>query len=275
MRARSGGRLAGYLALIGLCVGACGGAPEGEEWTPEAAPGASTSVTPRRNNTWFARTVQRQEVPALDPVVEFPHETVWREYWFPIDNGQRANNDAVRLVDRFLALAPGMRVADLGAGGGYYTFRIAQAVGPGGRVLATDVDRRMTRKIAWEARARGVASITVMQSTSDDLGLGDDRFDVILMNDTPILAQCDAAREARIVRQVAGALDRGGRWVYFAEAPESGPVIDCEMPSESHVRELAARYFDVDGIDHIEKPAGARPWTGFALVMRRNSAPVE
>jgi predicted methyltransferase len=44
-----------------------------------------------------------------------------------------------------LSIAPGQRVADLGAGAGYFTFRLAQAVGPAGVVYALDVDEDMTR----------------------------------------------------------------------------------------------------------------------------------
>ncbi len=43
-----------------------------------------------------------------------------------------------------LSIAPGQRIADLGAGGGYFTFRLASAVGPTGAVYALDVDPDMT-----------------------------------------------------------------------------------------------------------------------------------
>ncbi len=43
-----------------------------------------------------------------------------------------------------LSIAPGQRIADLGAGGGYFTFRLAGAVGPTGAVYALDVDPDMT-----------------------------------------------------------------------------------------------------------------------------------
>ncbi len=47
-------------------------------------------------------------------------------------------------VIQSLSIAPGQRVADLGAGGGYFTFRLARAVGPTGVVYAIDVDPDMT-----------------------------------------------------------------------------------------------------------------------------------
>ena len=44
-------------------------------------------------------------------------------------------------VMRLAEIAPGMRVADIGAGDGYYTVRLAEKVGREGRVLAQDIDR--------------------------------------------------------------------------------------------------------------------------------------
>src|SRR5262245_53792485 len=50
-----------------------------------------------------------------------------------------------------LSIADGGRVADLGCGGGYFTFRLARAVGSGGKVYAVDVDADMTEYVSKEA----------------------------------------------------------------------------------------------------------------------------
>ena len=59
-------------------------------------------------------------------------------------------------VVRELELAPGAQVADLGAGGGYFTFRLAEAVGPEGRVFAVDVDEEMTGYLQGRVDDEGV-----------------------------------------------------------------------------------------------------------------------
>jgi predicted methyltransferase len=61
-----------------------------------------------------------------------------------------------------LALAPGARVADLGSGGGYFTFRLAHAVGPTGRVYAVDVDADLNAYVAERARQEGLAHVEVV-----------------------------------------------------------------------------------------------------------------
>jgi len=51
-----------------------------------------------------------------------------------------AHGEAERVMDR-LGVAPGKRVADIGAGLGYYTVRLVRRLGPGATVYATDVNR--------------------------------------------------------------------------------------------------------------------------------------
>src|SRR5688572_7860268 len=58
-------------------------------------------------------------------------------------------------VIQSLDIASGSRVADLGAGGGYFTFPLAQAVGPEGKVYAVDIDDRSLHAIRQEAAKRG------------------------------------------------------------------------------------------------------------------------
>ena len=53
-----------------------------------------------------------------------------------------------------LQIRPGDQIADLGAGGGYFTFKLANAVGPTGKVYAVDIDREMTELIARSEERR-------------------------------------------------------------------------------------------------------------------------
>ena len=67
-----------------------------------------------------------------------------------------------------LALAPGTKVADLGAGGGYFTFPLAAAVGPTGVVYAVDIDEGMNAFVLREAHERGLANVrTVLAAEAD------------------------------------------------------------------------------------------------------------
>jgi ubiquinone/menaquinone biosynthesis C-methylase UbiE len=87
-------------------------------------------------------------------------------------------------VLRELALRPGDRVADLGAGGGYFTFRLADAVGSAGRVYAVDVDEGLLAYVTGEAKERGHSNVESVLAAYDDPRLPADGVDLIFTCDT-------------------------------------------------------------------------------------------
>ncbi|MGH0038310.1 MAG: class I SAM-dependent methyltransferase [Myxococcota bacterium] len=85
------------------------------------------------------------------------------------------------MVMETLALQPGDVVADLGAGDGYFSFHLAEAVGPGGRVYAVDVDPAPLAKLRREIARRGVTNIEVVEATADDPSLPDGVIDQVFL----------------------------------------------------------------------------------------------
>jgi ubiquinone/menaquinone biosynthesis C-methylase UbiE len=71
-------------------------------------------------------------------------------------------------VVQTLAIQPGAQVADLGAGGGYFTFRLADAVGPTGKVYAVDVDKGNLDYIAQRAKEQGYTNVETILAKYDD-----------------------------------------------------------------------------------------------------------
>ena len=88
------------------------------------------------------------------------------------------------LVIASLELEKGDRVADVGAGGGYFTFRLADAVGPEGRVYAIDVDPDMTTYLTERAAEEGYENVEVILAETDDPGLPDGEIDVLFTSNT-------------------------------------------------------------------------------------------
>ena len=78
-----------------------------------------------------------------------------------------------------LELPPGAQVADLGAGGGYFTFRLAETVGPGGRVFAVDVDEAMTGYLQERVDDESVANVSVILGRYEDPLLPDGQVDLL------------------------------------------------------------------------------------------------
>lgn len=87
-------------------------------------------------------------------------------------------------VVEVLKLEPGQRVADLGAGGGYFTFRLADAVGESGLVYAVDVDPEMVEHLALRAGREGYAHVRSVLASSDDPQLPDGEIDLVFMANT-------------------------------------------------------------------------------------------
>lgn len=101
-----------------------------------------------------------------------------------LDYGKLPSRESWQLPDRVievLAIEAGDRVADIGAGDGYFSFRLADAVGPTGRVYATDVDEAVLRELGEEVRSRGYENIDVVPATEDDSGLPSGQIDLVFL----------------------------------------------------------------------------------------------
>jgi arsenite methyltransferase len=83
-----------------------------------------------------------------------------------------------------LDLKEGERVADIGAGSGYFAFRIARHVGPTGRVYAVDVNPDMIIHMNRAIRDMGVANVTTILVPPDDPLLPDNTIDRFFICDT-------------------------------------------------------------------------------------------
>ncbi len=82
-------------------------------------------------------------------------------------------------VIQALNIRPGDSVADLGSGSGYFTFLLAKAVGPSGKVYAIDIDGDMNAYVAARAREEGDSNIEVILAKPQDPLLPQSGVDLI------------------------------------------------------------------------------------------------
>jgi len=85
------------------------------------------------------------------------------------------------VVMRFAGIAPGMSVADIGAGEGYYTIRLSPIVGPRGRVLAQDIIPETRDRLAQRVQRDGLDNVSVRLGKPDDPRLPAESFDRIFL----------------------------------------------------------------------------------------------
>jgi arsenite methyltransferase len=83
-----------------------------------------------------------------------------------------------------LEIHPGDVVVDLGSGGGYFTLRLAEAVGPTGKVYAVDIDRDMVDLVAKRARQEGRSNIEAILAKPDDPSLPKAGVDLVFTSNT-------------------------------------------------------------------------------------------
>jgi ubiquinone/menaquinone biosynthesis C-methylase UbiE len=83
-----------------------------------------------------------------------------------------------------LKIQPGAIVADLGSGGGYFTFRLAEAAGPTGKVYAVDVDQDMVDLIAKTAKEKAAGNIEPILAKANDPRLPKTGVDLIFTSNT-------------------------------------------------------------------------------------------
>jgi ubiquinone/menaquinone biosynthesis C-methylase UbiE len=99
-----------------------------------------------------------------------------------LERPEREQKERPDLVVDSLPLDPTDVVADIGAGTGYMTFRVAPRV-PQGRVFAVDIQPEMLNMIREKMRARDVTDVTPVRGTETDPQLPADSIDVAFMID--------------------------------------------------------------------------------------------
>jgi len=108
-----------------------------------------------------------------------------------------------------LKIPPGASVADVGAGVGYTSLKLARRVGASGTVYATDVQPEMLRMLAANARDAGIKNIKPVRCTATDPKLPEGLVDLILMVD--VYHEC--ADPEVTLQGLKKALKPGGRLV--------------------------------------------------------------
>ena len=93
----------------------------------------------------------------------------------------RDERDEANKVMELADIAPGMTVADIGAGEGYYTVRLAERVGEAGRVLAQDIDRAALDRLGSRVERERLENISIKLGKADDPQLPVDSFDRIFL----------------------------------------------------------------------------------------------
>lgn len=103
--------------------------------------------------------------------------------WQWLERSSRAEEEWPDEVIKAMHLRGGETIADIGCGSGYYSRRLAKAVGPGGRVYAEDIQPEMIEIMKRLAGQEGLTSIVPVLGGADDPKLPENSLDWILLVD--------------------------------------------------------------------------------------------
>jgi precorrin-6B methylase 2 len=155
-----------------------------------------------------------------------------------LERTERMEEERPNLVLNALDLKPGMTVADIGAGTGYYTWRIAQRVGASGTVYAVDVQPEMIKALEQQMSRRDATNVKPVLGTTADPKLPQSSLDLALMVDVYHEFEYPHEMLSAIVR----ALKPGGRLVFveFRGNDNKVPIKPLHTMTEAQVKSEAA-----------------------------------
>ncbi|KFL45604.1 ubiquinone/menaquinone biosynthesis methyltransferase [Sphingobium sp. ba1] len=200
------------------------------------------------------RAVAAQPFPQADRPVAPIVSTRWSS-----EEARDRVHEADDIMDR-AGIRPGMTVADIGAGEGYYTVRLAARVGAQGRVLAEDImpeviealSRRITRE-KWD-------NVSVKLGAPEDPRLPENSFDRIMM----VHMYHEIAEPYAFLWHLSPALKKDGELI----------VVDADRPTDQHgtpprllACELAAMGFRMEEL--IPKPTAGGYFARFRRIAAR------
>jgi ubiquinone/menaquinone biosynthesis C-methylase UbiE len=137
-----------------------------------------------------------------------------------------------------LGIAEGSVVADLGAGGGWFTVRLARRVGPNGRVYAEDVQRQMIESIARRVNRENLRNVTTILGTASDARLPAPVDAVLIVG-----VYNEMAEPVALLRNVAAALEPNGRIGivdFKRDGLGPGPALEERADPERVIADAAA-----------------------------------
>jgi len=145
---------------------------------------------------------------------------------------ERVDEEEPELALNVLQIPPGAAVADIGAGSGYITERLAKRVGPNGRVFANDLQPQMLDILSRRLAARNITNVTLVQGTVDDPKIAPASVDLALMVDV----YHELSQPQAILRRLREALKPGGRLVLL-EYRKEDPTIPIRFEHKMSVAE--------------------------------------
>ena len=179
-----------------------------------------------------------------------------------LEREKREREERTDLLLDALALQPGMVIADVGAGTGYLSRRMAPLVMPGGKIIALDLQPEMVNMLQTGVKRSGLSQIEVKLSMVDDIKLPKNSLDMAIMVDV----YHELAFPYEVMSSIMQALKPRGRIVFVEYKAEDArvPIKTLHKMSEAQIKREA-------GIFALEweRTVSTLPWQHVVVFRKR------
>lgn len=134
-----------------------------------------------------------------------------------------------------IGIKKGDTVADIGAGVGYFTWRLAERVGPTGKVYANDIQSPMLEQLKKNIAARGLTNVVAVLGAEDDPKLPTAAIDLVLLVDV----YHEFSQPRKMLAQIRQSLRPSGRLVLL-EYRKEDPKVPIRLEHKMTVQEVRA-----------------------------------
>ncbi len=149
-----------------------------------------------------------------------------------LDRSERDMEEAPDKALDVIGVKNGSTVADIGAGSGYFTVRMAARVGPAGRVYANDIQPGMLDLLRKKLDESRIRNVTLVLGTDDDPRLPPAAIDLVLLVDV----YHEFSAPQAMLRHIRDSLTPGGRLVLL-EYRKEDPAIPIRLEHKMTVAE--------------------------------------
>lgn len=183
-----------------------------------------------------------------------------------LERPEREREERTTKLMPALKVKPGDVVADVGAGSGYHTVRLAKLVGPKGKVYAVDIQPQMLMILGKRARAMGLRNVQLVQGTVKEPKLPPGSVDLILLVDV----YHEFAYPYEMTEALVKSLKPGGRlaFVEFRLEDDNVPIKLLHKMTERQVLKEMAPF----PLRHAGT-FGKLPWQHVIFFEKRKDAP--
>jgi precorrin-6B methylase 2 len=156
-----------------------------------------------------------------------------------LERPEREEEEGLSLLIECLSIKPGMVVADIGAGSGVISVRLAKEVGPEGTVLAVDIQQEMLDALAIHCKKLEIDNIEPILGDVRSPKLNEETVDLVVMVD--VYHEFDYPFE--MLSEIARSLKPGGRvaFVEYRKEDPRVPIKPVHKMSEAQVKKEASQ----------------------------------